>query len=55
MPRILFRYMCGVQANTKFSPHMLTNCSTKLMVDNFLSPFIQSFEENVDSIDVIVE
>jgi len=47
--------MSGVQASTKFSPHMLTNCYTKLMVDNSLSPLIQSFEENVDSIDVMVE
>jgi hypothetical protein len=46
LPRILFGYRCGVQSNTKFSPHMLQIDRTPILkVDDFLSPLVQTFKE----------
>ncbi len=38
LPRILFGYCCGVQANTRYSPYMvLIGCSPKLAGNNSLN------------------
>jgi hypothetical protein len=48
-PRILFRYRCGVQANTKFSPHMiLIGRIPKLQVNKLFSPLVGTYNEDDD-------
>ncbi len=55
LPKILFRYKGGVQANTKVSPHMLIiEWIPMLKADNFLNPLVQDFESNDEPI-IMVE
>lgn len=55
LQRILFGYHCAVQANTKFSLHMLLiGWTPRLIVDNSLSLLVQAFKEDENLI-VMVE
>jgi hypothetical protein len=46
LPRILFGYRCGIQANTKFSPFMvLTGHMPRLTIDNNLKGLCDVFDE----------
>jgi hypothetical protein len=48
LPRIMFGYKSGVQANTKFSPVMvLTRRTSRLTCDNSLAAFINVEEEEL--------
>jgi hypothetical protein len=54
-PRILFGYRCGVQANTKFSPHMIfIGRIPKLRIDKFFSPLVGTYNEDDDP-EIMVE
>jgi hypothetical protein len=47
--KVLFGYMCGIQANTKFSPFMiLTGRSPRLRADNSLSALTNVVDDGVD-------
>ncbi len=55
LPRILFGYQCGIQASMRFSSHMVLIWRTpKLKVDNFLSPLVQTFDDDGE-ITIMVE
>jgi hypothetical protein len=48
LPRILFGYKSGVQANTKFSPFMvLTKRTPRVTCDNSLDAFTNMEEEEL--------
>ncbi len=56
LPKILFKYQCGIQTSTKFFPHMLLIGKTfKLRADNFLNPLVQTFEEDAKLSILVVE
>ncbi len=49
LAKVLFGYMCGVQASTKFSPFMiLTGRSSRLRVDNYLNALTDVTNDGVD-------
>jgi transposase InsO family protein len=49
LAKILFRYRCGIQASTKFSPFMIFIGRTpQLRVDNYLHAIIQETDDGVD-------
>jgi hypothetical protein len=49
LAKVLFRYRCGVQASTKFSPFMVpTSRSPRLRADNYLSALIGVVDDGVD-------
>lgn len=46
---IMFRCRCGVQAKTKFSPHMLLASRTpQLRIDDFLIRLVQTYDDDDD-------
>jgi hypothetical protein len=56
LPTILFKYECGIQANTKCSPHMLlTGKTPRLRTNNFLSLLAEIFEDNAKLSILVVE
>ncbi len=56
MPKILFGYRCGVQMNTKFSPHMLLSGRTpRLKANNFLNPLVQTYYDDENTIVVTTQ
>ncbi len=49
LPKKLFGQCCGIQANTKFSPHMiLINHTPKLRTNNFFNLLVKAFDEDDD-------
>jgi hypothetical protein len=49
LAKVLFRYRCGIQANTKFSPFMiLTGRSPRLKADNYLSALTSVVDDGDD-------
>ncbi len=49
LAKVLFGYMCGVQASTKFSPFMvLTGRSPRLKADNYLSALTGVVDDGVE-------
>ncbi len=49
LPKILFGYKCGIQANTKFSPFMiLTGRSPRLRADNYLNALTDVTDDGAD-------
>ncbi len=49
LPKILFGYKCGIQANTKFSPFMiLTSRSPRLRTDNYLNALTDVTDDGAD-------
>jgi len=56
LPKILFRYQCGIQTSTKFFPHMLLIGKTfNLKANNFLNPLVQTFDEDAKLSILVVE
>jgi hypothetical protein len=48
LPKLIFGYMCGIQANTKISPFMvLIGHTSRLKVDNQLCMLTQTFDEEL--------
>jgi hypothetical protein len=55
LPRILFGYRCGIQANTKYSPFMvLTGHMLRLTIDNNLKGLCDVFDEQ-ENLEIMVE
>jgi hypothetical protein len=48
LPKILFGYYCGVQANTRYSPYMVLRGShPRLVVDNSLNGLCKVIDEQM--------
>jgi len=55
LPRILFGYQCGIQANTKYSPFMVfTSHTPKLTIDNSFKGLCDVFDEQ-ENLEVMAE
>jgi len=49
LPKVLFGYKFGIQANTRFSPFMvLTGCIPGLKVDNQVCMLTKTFDEEMN-------
>jgi hypothetical protein len=49
LAKVLFGYMCGIQASTKFSPFMiLTGRSPRLKADNYLNALTDVMDDGAD-------
>jgi hypothetical protein len=49
LAKVLFGYMCGIQASTKFSPFMiLTGRSPRLRADNYLNDLTDVIKDGTD-------
>jgi hypothetical protein len=56
LAKVLFRYRCGVQVSTKFSPFMiLTSRSPRLRADNYLNALTDVVEDGADVEDVAAQ
>ncbi len=56
LEKVLFGYMCGVQASTKFSPFMILNGrSPRLRANNYLNALTDVIEDGADVEDVAAQ
>ncbi len=56
LAKVLFRYRCGVQASTKFSPYMILTCrSPRLRADNYLNNLSDVIDDSSSMEDTTVQ
>jgi len=49
LAKVMFRYRCGIQSSTKFSPFMiLTGCTPRLRADNYLHSLTVEVDDIAD-------